>query len=161
MLGKQFGRWTVTSEPFRRKTSLYVLCVCQCGTVRAVAKWSLTVGCSTSCGCYLREVAKISPECRRKGHTFKPVHGEANRTPEYCAFKNARKRCNNKNGPDYPDYGGRGIEFRFSSYQEFLAEVSRRPSKRHSLDRIDVNGHYEVGNLRWATTTEQRRNRRR
>lgn len=46
-----------------------------------------------------------------------------------------------------------------SSFERFLADVGRRPSTSHSIDRIDVNGHYEPGNVRWATSREQQRNK--
>lgn len=47
-----------------------------------------------------------------------------------------------------------------NSYPAFLAHVGRRPSPKHSIDRIRVNGNYEPGNVKWATDTEQSRNRR-
>lgn len=72
----------------------------------------------------------------------------------------AKGRCTNPNNPSYKDYGARGIEFRFNSFQEFLNEVGRRPSSQHSLDRIDNNGHYAKGNLRWADKKAQANNRR-
>jgi hypothetical protein len=48
---------------------------------------------------------------------------------------------------------------RWDSYDLFLADVGRKPSPKHSLDRIDVNGNYEPGNVRWATEQQQQRNR--
>lgn len=91
------------------------------------------------------------------------LHGESvhmNNTPEYQAYIHSRQRCNNPKNRNYPNYGGRGIEFRFESYQKFLEHLGRRPSPKHSLDRIDVNGHYEEGNVRWASSTTQARNKR-
>ena len=82
------------------------------------------------------------------------------RTPEYQALKGARRRCNNQNDRSYKYYGGRGIEVRFRSFDEFLAEIGPRPSPEHTLDRIDNDGHYETGNVRWATRKEQRINQR-
>ena len=82
-------------------------------------------------------------------------------TPEYSAYRNAKSRCTNERAVQFPYYGGRGIEFRFNSFQEFLNDIGLRPSQNHSLDRIDVNGHYEVGNIRWATKSEQQFNVRR
>ena len=81
-------------------------------------------------------------------------------TPEYCAFIDAKKRCNNSNNKNYHYYGGRGIEFRFASFQEFIAEIGARPSKDYSLDRINNDGHYEVGNVKWSMQSGQLRNRR-
>jgi hypothetical protein len=84
------------------------------------------------------------------------MHG----TPEYVAYRSARKRCINPKTYNYKNYGGRGIEFRFESFGEFFAEVGPRPSPDHSIDRINNDGHYIAGNLRWSTRTEQMRNRR-
>lgn len=76
----------------------------------------------------------------------------------------AKQRCTNPNSRAYADYGGRGVEFRFPSVRAFaewvLMNVGFRPSASHSLDRIDNNRHYEPGNLRWATRSEQARNKR-
>lgn len=81
-------------------------------------------------------------------------------TPEHMAYYRAKWRCQNKNADTYHLYGGRGIEFRFSSFTEFIECVGERPSFKHSLDRIDNNGHYEPGNVRWASVTDQQRNKR-
>jgi len=81
-------------------------------------------------------------------------------TPEYQAYNNAKQRCENPKNDHYLDYGGRGIEFRFGRFEDFLAEVGLKPTPKHSLDRKNNNGHYEVGNLRWATKLEQVRNTR-
>lgn len=75
-----------------------------------------------------------------------------------------KERCYNENAERYERYGGRGItvcdRWR-TSFENFLADMGRRPSRRHSLDRIRVNEHYEPGNCRWATPKEQSRNKQR
>ena len=74
-----------------------------------------------------------------------------------------KRRCLNPHADDYKDYGGRGIAVHFlwaRSFHAFLAAVGRAPSSRHSLDRIDPNGHYVPDNVRWATPEEQAANRR-
>jgi hypothetical protein len=80
-------------------------------------------------------------------------------TPEYRAWMKMRGRCNNL---DNANYGGRGIVVcpRWDVYENFLADMGPKPSRGHSLDRIDPNGDYEPGNCRWATATTQQRNRR-
>jgi hypothetical protein len=81
-------------------------------------------------------------------------------TVEYHAYIGARSRCRNPKNDSYDKYGGRGIEFRFSSFEQFFAELGPRPGPEYSVDRIDNEGHYEMGNVRWATLSEQNLNRR-
>jgi hypothetical protein len=71
----------------------------------------------------------------------------------------ARQRCNNPNYDRYAGWGGRGIKFLFTSFEAFFAELGPRPPGT-SLDKIDNNGNYEPGNVRWATPHEQQMNRR-
>ena len=78
---------------------------------------------------------------------------------EYHAFNSAKGRCTNPKNQHYALYGGRGIEFRLKNVLEMIEEIGLRPSAEHSLDRIDVHGHYEPGNIKWSTKTEQARNR--
>lgn len=83
--------------------------------------------------------------------------------PEWQAFRGMINRCENPRVRSYPRYGGRGIkvcEMWRNNYAAFLAHVGRRPSPRHSIDRIDPNRNYEPGNVRWATSLEQQNNRR-
>lgn len=94
-------------------------------------------------------------------------HGHAvgyRRSATHQAWTNMNMRCYNKNRPDYPYYGGRGIrvcaEWR-NSFGAFLADMGPRPSSLHSLDRYpDMDGNYEPGNCRWATKDEQMQNTR-
>lgn len=78
---------------------------------------------------------------------------------EYNTYLRAKGRCTNPRQPDYSRYGGRGIEFRFTSFEQFFTELGRRPPGL-SLDRINNDGHYEPGNVRWATRSQQVRNQR-
>jgi hypothetical protein len=76
----------------------------------------------------------------------------------------AKQRCQNSQNVGFKNYGARGIEFKFDSVDDFaqhvLSQCGHRPTKQHSIDRVDNNGHYEPGNLRWATREEQQRNKR-
>lgn len=71
-------------------------------------------------------------------------------------------RCTNPKSQDWENYGGRGIRVceRWQDFKKFLADMGRKPSASHSIDRIDVNGNYEPSNCRWATPKEQRANQR-
>lgn len=74
------------------------------------------------------------------------------------------QRCYNKKHKSYDDYGGRGIRVFFGwvgrgGFEEFLADVGERPSREHTLDRIDPDGNYEPGNVRWATKSVQNSNK--
>ncbi len=87
------------------------------------------------------------------------------RSSEYRIWIGMRSRCNDPNNPAYSYYGGRGIRVHETwsgagGFERFLAHVGRRPSKRHSLDRVNNSRGYEPGNVRWATKTQQQRNMR-
>jgi hypothetical protein len=79
---------------------------------------------------------------------------------ERRAWFNLNSRCNNPNTPLYHAYGGRGIRVDYQSFEEFLADIGPRPSSKHSVDRINNDGNYAVGNCRWATTAQQASNTR-
>ncbi|TCS64683.1 hypothetical protein [Varunaivibrio sulfuroxidans] len=79
-------------------------------------------------------------------------------TPTYGSRRNAQQRCENPNHPQYKDYGGRGIECRIT-VMDLVEDIGLCPEGM-TLDRIDPNGHYEKGNIQWATPLEQANNRR-
>ncbi len=73
-----------------------------------------------------------------------------------------RDRCENKNNKAYHRYGGRGISVctRWKKFKNFYADMGLKPTKKHSLERINNNKGYSKKNCRWATQTEQCRNKR-
>lgn len=157
LLGRSFGRWIVVSGPSvrphqgRMATMYWVSC--SCGKLsRLVRASALVSGGSKSCGCVRDELA-ASIHTRHGGRY----------SPEYAAWMGMIDRCENPKMVSYRDYGGRGIsvcERWRHSFASFREDVGPRPSSRHSLDRVDCNGNYEPGNVRWATSSQQNRNRR-
>ncbi len=154
LTGDKYGRLTVLGlariKPSGHK---HWHCLCECGTLCEVSAGNLRNGHTTSYSCYGR--ANLLRVLTKHGES-----GKQTKTPEYKAYCRAKMRCVNPKAPRYADYGGRGIEFRFKSYTEFLNHIGRKPTPQHSLDRINNDGHYEVGNVRWATDIEQGCNKR-
>jgi hypothetical protein len=89
------------------------------------------------------------------------THGATN-TPEFRAWISLRHRCESPKSPSFKDYGARGITVceRWSSFENFLADMGPRPSPDHSIDRRDNDKGYGPDNCRWATWAEQASNKR-
>jgi len=81
-------------------------------------------------------------------------------TGTYGAWRRMKDRCRNPNNPSYARYGARGIKVcdRWNKFKNFWQDVGDRPGPEYSLDRIDNNGDYEPGNVRWATARQQQNN---
>lgn len=161
--GERFNRLTVLGdrEPFvrrdGRRTAIW-RCRCDCGNEVDVRAYSLKVGKTKSCGCLNDEQRVITGRAKA---THGATTGRAE-TREYVAWKAMIQRCEYAGASSYPQYGGRGIrvcEAWRRSFEKFFADMGPKPSAIHSMDRIDSTGNYEPGNCRWATRTEQNRNR--
>lgn len=128
---------------------------CACGKKGVRHGSDLLKGHTKSCGC--ATVRLISKARRKYGPNI--VLRDYDEYPRYIAMLN---RCHNPKNSNYAHYGARGIEVcaRWrASFMDFLSDMGRRPPGLE-LDRIDNNGNYEPGNVRWATRSENNSNRR-
>lgn len=153
LTGKIFGRLKIISRgPNTNDNKATWNCKCECGRYHHATAANLKQGHSKSCGCIVIDrVIKMST-----------THGDSN-SKEFRAWRSMRTRCYWTNSKRYKDYGGRGIRVCDTwneSYIAFLSCIGRAPSLRHSLDRIENNGNYEPGNVKWSTPKEQANNRR-
>lgn len=133
-------------------------CICACGNpeIVRVLRGNLIRLHTQSCGCL-----KIERVIQRNRQHIRHGFSRAGWvTPEYAAYHNAKYRCTNPQAGNFTDYGGRGIKFLFESFEQFIEHIGRKPSPELELDRIDNNGHYETGNVRWADRSTQINNRR-
>jgi len=146
--GKRFGKLTVVSlVKVNSNYSGKWLCKCDCGKEINATDSKLKNGRTKSCGCLLQTLYD------REGTGYTHL-------PEYHSYSGAKSRCENTRNEKYLDYGGRGIEFHFTSFQQFIDHLGYKPSPKHSLDRINNDGNYELGNVKWSTREEQMNNRR-
>ena len=155
--GQKFGRWTVGSRILDRRSSsgcslVVYHCACDCGQIGEVAAKDLLSGHSQSCGCLRNELQT------KHGYSSK-----GKKSSEYRIWVMIKQRTRNSRSKGYAKYGRRGITMCdrwYDSFEYFIADMGLRPSKRHSIDRIDnEHGNYEPGACRWATREEQARNK--
>lgn len=130
---------------------------CDCGVEKLVMAFS--IGKVKSCGQCKRD--PMSDSARRAIGQANKKHGMV-KSPEYQAWRKMKSRCERPKDAAYPRYGGRGITVcdRWSSFDNFIADMGERPSAQHSLDRIDNDGGYSPENCQWRTSQEQNCNRR-
>lgn len=153
--GYKFGQLTVLREGTRDKGNgeRTWLCKCDCGKFKNVRGSHLKSGATKSCGCLIKMKSGA-----------KPKHGLC-KSRTYRIWHCMKQRCYDPKHKSYPDYGGRGITVCAEWLNDPLAfhswAITHGYSDDLSIDRINVDGNYEPSNCRWATTKEQRANRRR
>ena len=152
-IGEKYGRFTVLSRDPEKKLKWICECSCENRTIKSVWHTGLANGTTLSCGCLRRELAPTRAKVK---------HGHAGKSSEYTAWGNMKGRCLDTKNREYPNYGGRGIKIceRWLAFENFIADLGLKPTPEHSLDRIDVNGPYEPGNVKWSSRKEQNNNKR-
>lgn len=156
LTGMQVGRLTVLNVAERTASGTRWLCLCACGEKTIVYSFNLTSKSPTqSCGCLHREA--VAAAATSHGDLR---HGQ--RSPEHRIWDAMIQRCTNSNVKQYKDYGGRGITVtkRWRKFENFLADMGRRPRPELTLDRKNNDRGYSKANCRWATRKEQQANRR-
>jgi hypothetical protein len=168
LVGKKFGLLTVVrmSEPKRLpcgKLVYHWICKCDCGNETEASSGHLTSGHTQSCGCLHQAVLDAIGERN-------VTHGKCKnreQTKSYRTWGYIKRRCYYEKDVDYKYYGARGIKMAdiwvndATAFCNYVEALDRYLEPGTTIDRIDTNGNYEPGNLRWVTMPEQRRNTRR
>ncbi|MCK4823832.1 hypothetical protein KA005_49215, partial [bacterium] len=124
----------------------YFFCECLCGHQKEVRATSILSRDSRGCK---------SCMCKQK------THGKS-KTSEFGIWPGMKDRCCNKKNPNYFRYGGRAIGICASwinSFEKFIKDMGERPSRKHSIERIENDKGYCLSNCKWATQEEQCNNR--
>lgn len=162
----------ITGKKFNKLTTIKFICKnghqnrakwlfrCDCGNEKILDKGKVTGGYTKSCNCLM---IKEQERFVKNATTHSLSGGRSKKRPEYNAWVGIKRRCLNVNDASYHNYGGRGIKVcnRWKdSFKNFWDDMGKRPSKKHSIDRINNDGNYEPNNCRWATDLQQMRNKR-
>ena len=154
--GQRFGQ-LIAVHPVKERHDdgqLRWLCHCDCGEKTVVIGSLLRRGNTKSCGHLLKQF----------GNTHCLRHGDARngkRSREHTCWSHMLDRCRNPNSSCYRYYGGRGITVceRWHKFEHFLADMGRCPPGL-TLERINNSGNYTPDNCKWATVSDQNRNKR-
>ena len=164
IIGNKYGDLTVIErveshvQKSGQKKSVHQ-CLCECGNNIKVQTHRLTSGHTKTCGCKRVEFSRAAG---KKYFTHGDYKNDSP-TDEWVCWRAIKNRCYNKSHKDYKYWGGNGVtvcESWLNDYAQFLKDMGRKPSKKHSIDRINPFGNYEPSNCRWATSKEQALNKR-
>lgn len=155
-VGDAFGRLsTLGPSPVSDRRYRWI-CECDCGATKAIRADSLCIGDIVSCGCFQKEQARrIGKRCA--------THGLGH-SPEMSSYYAMMHRCYTETHKAFRNYGGRGITVcgRWRNNPDvFVADMGPRPSKQHSIERLDNDKGYSPENCIWALRGQQNRNSRR